>query len=156
MGQLSHGQAFARKLHLDLSTMPLLLDHGTHAGAAAAAGADDFPLYAALGMFDAGSLLGVYQQTMTAQTLFSAARGLASERVLPTYDSGGSLTRLGGTFVVMPEEAGNEAEDSSGGRGRAQLTWSHVDTKTGEHATVDNIVRALEEAAAAMDLRAQQ
>jgi hypothetical protein len=196
MGQLRHGEAFARKLRINTSATPLLLDHGGAtegvgggggggggggAAAAAAVSAVAFPLYAALGLRDAGSLLRVYTQTMGVATVGSAARGLLAGG-LPTYDSGGSLTQLGGTFVIAPGavglvpvggpgagagggSGGGGGGDGGGGGGTAaaaaapapapaRLVWSHIDTQTGGHAPWGEVRRALEEAGEV--LRARQ
>lgn len=56
---------------------------------------------------------------------------------LPTYGKGGSLTRLGGTFVVSRSEEGG-----------AQIVYSFVDKETGVHAPTEEVVEAIHKAAA--------
>ena len=56
---------------------------------------------------------------------------------LPTYGKGGSLTRLGGTFVVSRSEEGG-----------AQIVYSFVDKETGVHAPTEEVVEAIHRAAA--------
>ena len=120
MGQQSDGEKFARKMRIDLQEMPLLVDSGP-----------PFMLYRALQLRNEASLVGLYANTVTTETFFSAARGLL-EGGLPTYDSGGSLTQLGGTFVV-----------SRKGLEEPQLVYEHIDKQTGVHAPMEELCAAV-------------
>ena len=124
MGQQSDGETFARKMRVDLSAMPLLVDSGP-----------PFVLYQALQLRNEASLVSLYANTVTTGTILSAARGLL-DGGLPTYNSGGLLTQLGGTFVVAPPNKLNEAK----------LVYQHIDTHTGVHAPLEDVCVAMKNA----------
>ena len=70
MGEVSHGLKFARKLRLNLDTLPLVVDSGP-----------TFPLYAALGLHNEPSLAALYTNTVNARSILSASRSLIRVRV---------------------------------------------------------------------------
>ena len=117
MGQRIDGENFAKKIRLDLDTMPLLVDPGP-----------PFLLYQALQLREEASLLKLYANTVNSQTFVSAARGLVYGG-LPTYSSNGLLTQLGGTFVLAP--------------GGDKLVYEHIDTHTGVHAPKEDVCAAV-------------
>ena len=123
MGAQENGAHFARKLRLDLEEWPIVTSE-----------APDFAIYQALGLRNESSLAQLYMRTVNAQTIISALRGLLSGGP-PTYNSGGSLTQLGGTFILAPSQT--ELQNPA-------VLYSHVDTHTGVHAPVEDITRALE------------
>ena len=122
MGERSHGEVFAQKLRLDLEELPLVVS------------APPFELYSELGLRDHASLLQLYARTVNVQTLRSALQGMRAEG-WPTYDAGGSLTQLGGTFVIAPDSAAPEG---------VRVVYEHIDTMTGGHAPTEQVVAALE------------
>jgi hypothetical protein len=123
MGEARHGQQFARELDLDLESTPLLVDAGPR-----------FALYQELGLKNEDSLVQLYLNTFALETVSSAFRTLR-EGNLPTYDAGGSLTQLGGTFIIAPPPTRSLAIP--------QIIYEKVDTHTGVHAPVAEVVAAL-------------
>ena len=88
MGEVEDGKEFARKSRMDLNKFPLLVDAGPA-----------FNTYAALDLRDMATLSKIYLETINLEAIFSAVRSLVDGQ-LPHYDRGGSLTQLGGTFVL--------------------------------------------------------
>ena len=127
-----HGAEFARKLRLDPESGPWPLFSAPP------------QLYDALGWRDAGTLRNVYASTIDVRAVRSALRALRGG-YMPAYDSGGSLTRLGGTAVFehginMPRELLDDAESPN----RALTPSLHAaDTKTAGHVPPRELARAL-------------
>eukprot|EP00746_Dinoflagellata_sp_MGD_P044276 gnl/MRDRNA2_/MRDRNA2_208078_c0_seq1.p1 gnl/MRDRNA2_/MRDRNA2_208078_c0~~gnl/MRDRNA2_/MRDRNA2_208078_c0_seq1.p1 ORF type:complete len:142 (+),score=24.50 gnl/MRDRNA2_/MRDRNA2_208078_c0_seq1:126-551(+) len=128
MGDVSDAEKFAQKLQLDLARMPMVVD-----------AAPDFELYNALSLRNPSSLLQLYMHTVNFQTFHSAARSLVNG-MLPTYNSGGRLTQLGGTFIIsMPQNLKNAAATQE-----SSIVYEHIDTHTGVHAPIADIIHALQ------------
>lgn len=86
------------------------------------------------------TLFQVYKNTVNAQTFVASAQALLDGH-FPTYDSGASLTQLGGTFVFgRAHHTTVRASESD----EPVVLYEHVDKMTGNHAPVEAIVAALE------------
>ena len=117
-----HGIEFARKLRLgsDPNSWPLY--------------SAPPQLYDVFGWRDAGTLRNVYASTVDMHAVRSALRALQSGH-LPVYDSGGSLTRLGGTAIIEHDaDMLRQSLDGDKAHSRNLTPSLHVaDTKTAGH-----------------------
>mmetsp|Transcript_10573 Transcript_10573/g.20029 ORF Transcript_10573/g.20029 Transcript_10573/m.20029 type:complete len:129 (+) Transcript_10573:252-638(+) len=122
MGSVEEGLRFADSVGLDLNEFPLLLDR-----AASTSAMDNFQAYQHFGLHTTPNLSS-FLQTIDINTVLSASRALLFGHIPSMQSTEGSLARLGGTFLLNPE---------------GEILFSHVDTKTGGHASVPILLKAV-------------
>ena len=134
MGEPRHALEFRRKLRIDEQVWPLHVVGGS--GMALGGGAP--PVYKELGLMHMGTLYDVYTKTADVGSVISALRAVATGH-LPTYDSGGDLTQLGGTLLLESLPLDPEAADDE----PVTPLMHHIEDKTGGHMPAGDLANAL-------------